>query len=220
MIKSIIFDLDGVLFDSEKVHADAWEISFRKRGIIVSDEDYLAGAGITDKLFMKYLVQKKRAPAKTNPETIMKEKLRNLIKIAERGGVPLFPGVKSAVKALSKKYILCTATNSGRKFVYTVLRNAGILKYFKIIITKNEIKKPKPSPEIYLKCLKRLGLRARECLVIEDSVPGIASAKKARIICVALTTTWKRAKLTRIADFVLSRLTAKDIAFIVKVLTV
>lgn len=96
------------------------------------------------------------------------------------------------------------ASNSDKKFVLNIIQNTNLLDYFKSVLTINDIKEPKPSPEIYLLSAKKMGLKPQECVVIEDSIYGIEAAKRAKMKCIAVAHTLPKEKLQK-ADLLLEQ---------------
>ncbi|NOZ63579.1 MAG: HAD family phosphatase [Caldiserica bacterium] len=207
-IRAIIFDGDGVLFDSEKVHVKAWEQVFEKIGVKLSLQDYEVGTGNADREFLEILVQRGKIPARCSIEAILKEKFNILMSLSHE--VNLFPGVKEILKSLAPGYALALASNSRREFVLKVLKQFALTGYFEKIITKENVRYPKPSPEIYLLAARELGVNPAECVVIEDSVVGIEAAKKAGAVCLAVTHTFPVYSLGK-ADAVLPVLSREEI---------
>ena len=200
-IKGIIFDVDGVIFDSEKLHAEAWKVVFEKRNIFLVDDK--SGVGRSDSEFLKELKEKGAVPKNLNIREVQDEKLTVLIELANKK-VELFPQVKELLVSLEKKYILGIASNSDKKFILNIIQNTDLLDYFKSVLTINDIKEPKPSPEIYLLSAKKMGLKPQECVVIEDSTYGIEAAKRAKMKCIAVAHTLPKEKLRK-ADLLLEQ---------------
>ncbi|MDD5455317.1 MAG: HAD family phosphatase [Candidatus Ratteibacteria bacterium] len=210
-IKGVIFDVDGVIFDSEKLHAQAWKTVFEKRNILLVDDR--SGVGRSDKEFLSQLKEKGAIPKNLNIGEIQDEKLEVLIGLANKK-VELFPQVRELLMSLKKKYVLGVASNSDKKFIAGIIRNTGLTHYFETVLTINDIKKPKPSPEIYLLSAQKMGLKPEECVVIEDSVYGIEAAKKAGMKCIAVSHTLPEEKLKK-ADLIFEKISVEEIlAFI------
>ena len=119
--------------------------------------------------------------------------------------IELFPRVIELLSSLKKNYLLCVASNSDRRFILKILQNTNLLPYFKCILTVNDVKKPKPSPDIYLLGTKRMALQPAECIVIEDSTVGIEAAKNAGMKCIAISHTLPKEKLKE-ADLLLEEI--------------
>ncbi len=206
-IKGIIFDFDGVLFDSEKLHREAWKRVFEKRNIFLIDDR--SGVGRSDKEFLKELIAKGAIPESLNIREVQDEKLAILVGLADRK-VELFPGIQELLSSFKNRYLLCVASNSDRKFILKILQNTDLLPYFKSILTVNDVQKPKPAPDIYLLGARRMGLKPEECIVIEDSTVGIKAAKNAGMKCIAISHTLPEEKLKE-ADLLLEQISVEEI---------
>ena len=213
-VKGVIFDVDGLLVDTEKLHVKAWEKIFRKRGIYLSKPDYESGVGISDYEFLQHLKEKGKIPPGFRIDELLNEKESIMLELAD-GKVKLFPGVLSLLNTLSPRFILSAASNSEKNFVIKVLKNSGIFDYFKVVLTRNDIKRPKPFPDIYLVCLSKMGLSPEECVIIEDSPAGIKAARKAGIRCIAVSHTLPPADLKE-ADLILENICVEKIMEFIK----
>lgn len=200
MIKAIIFDFDGVIFDSEILHQKAWEKVFEKFEIAPSADDYLKGIGISDEDFLKQLLKEKKIFGDIND--FLKEKREKLLELSTQAK-PI-DGIFQLIQQLHTNYMLAVASNSDKKFVMKLLEINKLVKFFSVILGYQDISKPKPDPEIYIKCARKLGVSNNECVVIEDSPAGIKAAKKAGMKCIALETTLDENNLMQ-ADFVIKK---------------
>ncbi|MCM8816019.1 MAG: HAD family phosphatase [Candidatus Omnitrophica bacterium] len=200
MIKAIIFDFDGVIFDSEILHQKAWEKVFEKFEIAYSADDYLQGIGISDEDFLKQLLKEKKIFGDIND--FLKEKREKLLELSTQAK-PI-DGIFQLIQQLHTNYMLAVASNSDKKFVMKLLEINKLVKFFSVILGYQDISKPKPDPEIYIKCARKLGVSNNECVVIEDSPAGIKAAKKAGMKCIALETTLDENNLMQ-ADFVIKK---------------
>jgi len=205
LIKGLIFDMDGLLVDTEGLHVIAWKELFREQGIKLDSWVYPDYAGVADNLFLDSLKDKGLIPTSWETGSIIAVKTKKLISIAEKEGVLLFPGVKEILEFACTRFKIAVASNSERDIVSAVLKNAGLAGYFRFAISRNDVGNPKPEPDIYLETAKKMGLKPCECLVFEDSEVGVESAKKAGMMCVAITTTCGQDKLKK-ADHVYARL--------------
>lgn len=200
MIKAIIFDFDGVIFDSEMLHQKAWEKVFEKFEIAHSADDYLKGIGISDEDFLKQLLKEKKIFGDIND--FLKEKREKLLELSTQAK-PI-DGIFQLIQQLHTNYMLAVASNSDKKFVMKLLEINKLVKFFSVILGYQDISRPKPDPEIYIKCARKLGVSNNECVVIEDSPAGIKAAKKAGMKCIALETTLDENNLMQ-ADFVIKK---------------
>ena len=119
------------------------------------------------------------------------------------------------VKLLAKKYRLALASSEWTDIVKILLKKVRLRRYFKVVIGKMDVKTRKPSPAIYLKAARKLGLKPEQCSVFEDSVVGVRAAKTAGCSCIAVTSSYPRKELKR-ADLIVGSL--KDIKRILEFL--
>lgn len=174
-IKAVIFDMDGVLFDTERVSKRAWNMVGEKMGCRI-EEDFLSKirGGNLEQVKQAFL---RRFGEDFDFEFIHKEKRRNYSQLLKAEGVPVKKGTRELISYLKeKKYKLALATGSVRKQTMWNLENTGLENKFDVIICGDEVTKSKPNPEIFLKAAEKLGFMPKQCLVIEDSLNGIQAA--------------------------------------------
>lgn len=205
-IDAVIFDLDGVIFDSEILHQAAWERVFAMHNIAIDKQDYLKGIGISDKDFLREILKDKKIHKDIS--RLINEKRKILLEISDQA--KSIDGVACLIKDLHNDYKLAVASNSDKDFVLKLLKNFGLTEFFSVILGFQDISKPKPDPEIYLKCAEGLDVSASRCVVIEDSPAGIRAAKNAGMKCIAVATTIDKDSLFE-ADFVLRDLEISEI---------
>lgn len=183
--KAIIFDMDGVLVDTEQLWAKAeFELVGDKR--VFSDEVriQLAGGG------MDYEVDflKREFGLEGDHEELMRKIHSRVEELIESKAV-LFDGVVDVLKHCKTKYSIGLATSSQRLLAERLLTRLGAIKYFDVMFFGDDVVDPKPAPEIYLKAAKALGVDPSDCVVVEDSVSGVISAKRAGMRCIGVSTT-------------------------------
>ncbi len=176
--RGVIFDLDGIILDSEPVHH--WILSelMAPFGIPVSDEEYNLMIGKTDRDSIEFLVEKYRLPV--SPEDLILENRDRMVERLKQGRVPAVPGTASFVrrmKELGKR--LAVASSSPRENVRYSLRCAGLENMMEATCSGEDVRLGKPDPEIYLLAAARLGLPPGECVAVEDADAGILAANRA-----------------------------------------
>jgi beta-phosphoglucomutase len=213
MIKAIIFDFDGVIADTEELHFNCLRRILSEEGIWIDremyNETYLA---LDDRsCFRKALsMAKLREIPPEKLEEFIHRKARLLQSCLTE--VKLFPGIVESIKQFSSEVLLGICSGALRQEIMLVLQKHSLLEYFTAIITAEDVENSKPSPEGYLLALQQLQeksgipISALECIVIEDSVAGIAAAKAASMYCVAITNSYPKEKLYQ-ADLILKSIT-------------
>lgn len=196
---AIIFDLDGVLVDSEALHNQAWETLLAEIGL--QDNLKLALAdyyGVSDKIFLRDLIQRHHLP---HPLEELNERKLTLLLQGLRETRPVFHELHQLVPELARRWPLAIASLSSHRMIDVVLEISGLRPHFQVIIGAEDIRHPKPDPEIYFRAAARLRVRPSTCCVVEDSPVGVQAAKMAGMTCIGLTTGQPPAKLKR-ADFI------------------
>ena len=180
MIKLAIFDLDGTLIDSVRVHSQAWEESCKSFGYIVPENYFYNLTGMSSSAVGEKLIKDFGIPENCIEEVIQyKSKLYfdNIYKIV------VFENILDILKDFKSKNIkVALATGSKRQNVLEILRVKD-LDLFDFVVTSNELEHSKPNPEAFLKCLEHFNCTPDEAVVFEDSESGIEAAKNGNIFC-------------------------------------
>jgi HAD superfamily hydrolase (TIGR01509 family) len=196
MIEAILWDNDGVLVDSEALFFRLTREAFAEEGIqLLSDywgREYLGNAKHSSAIALEMGMLPEQAGRVIDRRN--EAFLRCL-----RQPVPLLPGVRETIEALAGRVRLALVTGSPRDKVEMMHRDNGLLDYFEVVITDNDISNPKPHPEPYIKALEQLDLKPRQCLAVEDSRRGLASAHAAGIPCVVVPNALTRAQQFELA---------------------
>jgi beta-phosphoglucomutase len=194
MIKGVLFDMDGVLADSEQFICKAAIIMFSEIGLKVQPEDFkpFVGTGenryiggVAEKYNLKVDIEKVKARTYEIYQKIIKGKLKPL------------PGARDFVDYCRERgFKIAVATSADTVKMEANLREIGIpASTFNATVNGVDVENKKPFPDIYLKSAEKIGLKPEECLVIEDAVSGIKAAKAAGCKCLALTTSFDRSSL-------------------------
>jgi beta-phosphoglucomutase family hydrolase len=177
MIKVVIFDMDGVIVESEHIHIEAEQQTMLKHGVRISAEELHTYTGTTAEFMLTELIKNYRL--KTTFERMFNEKEEILFKLLEKETRPT-KGVIELLKKLKQKGIkLAIASSSHRKLIDYVLRRLDIGQLFDFVVSAEDIAHSKPNPEIFLKSAWGLKVEPVECLVVEDAKLGIEAAKNA-----------------------------------------
>jgi len=173
-IKGIVFDMDGVLIDSESVCDITWEMAAKDFGVPMN-LDILNSCRGTNKAQTTEIL-KKVYGKDFDVAALLARTSEYFWQINEEKGIPLMPGVTECLEYLSGKYQLALASSTRQSSVEKLLKETGIIKYFPKRMCGDMVTHSKPHPEIYQKACKLRGLSPQECVAIEDSPNGIKSA--------------------------------------------
>lgn len=185
MIKAVIFDMDGLMIDSERVTFEGYQHILSKKGKTITEDFYITLLGKPIKgIFQRfYDVYGNDFPI----ESVITDVHQYMAERFETEGVPLKTGLVELLKYCREKgYRTIVATSSNRNRVDKILKSADIEKYFDDSICGDEVTKGKPDPEVFLKSCMKLGVNTDEAVVLEDSEAGIQASYAAgiKVICV------------------------------------
>ena len=183
MIEAVVFDLDGLLIQSEEVWDAVREAYVRERGGRYDDEVQRAMMGMSSTEWSRYLHEAAGIP--DEPDEINAEVVRRML-AAYRDHLPLIPGAVEAVQRLAARFPVGLASSSNRELIDTVLEVAGLERYFTATVSSEEVARGKPAPDVYLEAARRLGVAPERCTAVEDSHGGIRSARSAGMRVIAI----------------------------------
>ncbi|AIS52963.1 phosphorylated carbohydrates phosphatase [Thermoanaerobacter kivui] len=179
MIKAVIFDMDGVIIDSEPLHIKLEGELFKKLGVEVSEEEHLSFVGSSSYYMWSKIKEKFNLPYSVE-ELVEMDRKRYLEYVLNTGEIIPVKGIKEAVEILfANEYKLAVASSSPIDVIQLVVKKLRIDKYFEVLISGDYVKNSKPEPDIFLYTADKLGVKPHECVVIEDSHNGVQGAKKA-----------------------------------------
>jgi beta-phosphoglucomutase len=204
MIKGVLFDMDGVLADSEEFISKAAIIMFGELGVKVIPEDFNPFVGTGENRYIGGVAEK--YGLKVDIEKVKARTYEIYLDIIKGNLTPL-PGAGNFVASCRERgFKLALVTSADKIKMEANLREIGIpSSAFDATINGLEVEKKKPFPDIYVKAAGEIGLKPVECLVIEDAVSGIKAAKSAGCRCLALTTSFDRTLLYE-ADWICNTL--------------
>jgi HAD superfamily hydrolase (TIGR01509 family) len=183
MIDAVIFDLDGVLLDSEQTWSDAREQLVRERGGTWRAEATRAMMGLSSPEWSRYLHDE--LGVKMFPEAISDAVVKRLMAIY-REHLPLLPGASDAVASLASHWPLGLASSSNRPVIELVLDLADFRRFFSVTVSSEEVSQGKPAPDVYLEAARRLNAEPSHCVAVEDSTNGLRSAEAAEMTTIAI----------------------------------
>lgn len=175
--------MDGIILDSEPLHFEAYKKAFGEFGFDLNIEEYLSfGIGTGDKL--PYGIAEKYPEKNIVPDALYLRKREIYKELVANDSKPR-ENILEVLACLKGGHKLAVASSGDEETVMFVLEKFGIADDFEVVVTRSDVANVKPSPDIYLKVIERLGVEKSECLAIEDSQVGLSSAKNAGIKCVA-----------------------------------
>jgi HAD superfamily hydrolase (TIGR01509 family) len=181
--EAVVFDLDGVLLQSEEVWDAVREHYVRERGGRYDEEVQRAMMGMSAPEWSRFLHEEAHVP--DDPAEINSEVVRRMLAAYERE-LPLLPGAVAAVRRAAAAFPLGLASSSNRAIFEEVLELAGIAECFRATVSSEEVPQGKPAPDVYFEAAARLGVAPEHCTAVEDSHAGIRSAKSAGMRVVAI----------------------------------
>jgi len=185
MFRAVIFDWDGTLADTKKVIVEASKRVLKEVGCIVNDEFIERRIGIGSAGILRDALDEKGV--KYDRE-LLEELIRKKNELQRKlsGYVELFEGAAELLEALHGRIKIALATMCSRKVIEKLLLEKSIRRYFEVVVTADEVSRPKPNPQIFVISQRKLGVDPEGCLVVEDSVYGVKAAKAAGMRCVAV----------------------------------
>ena len=182
-IAAVIFDLDGVLLDSEAAWVKVKKEFTEETGGHWKEQAQWDMLGMSSIEWSRYMHDELGVPVP--PEQISSAVADRLAQ-QYREQLPLLPGALEAVRSLARQWPLGLASSSNRKVIDLVLQKAGLADAFEVTVSSEEVSAGKPAPDVYLEAAKRLGIEPAECAAIEDSANGIRSAHAAEMAVIAI----------------------------------
>ena len=183
MIEAVVFDLDGVLLDSEQIWDEVREQLARERGGRWHEGAQRAMMGMSSTEWSQYMHDEIGLPE--SPDEISAEVVRRLEE-QYRQHLPLLDRAVEAVERLAARWPLGIASSSNREVIDLVLELSGLALFFKVTVSSEEVARGKPAPDVYLEATRRLGVTPDRSAAIEDSENGIRAAKAAGMRVVAI----------------------------------
>ncbi len=186
-----IFDFDGVLVDTEPIYFMAMQEMAKKRGkdfTLKIKKEVMGTGGL-----MSMKIMKERLALLEKPEELLAERGEIYGKLLKRQRIRPMPGLFKVLSLLNEMgFEKAIASSSRREWIELALKELNIVKEFKVIVSGEEVKEAKPAPDIFLLAVLRLGLKKERCFIIEDTLVGVAAAKRAGIRCIAIPNQYNR----------------------------
>jgi HAD superfamily hydrolase (TIGR01509 family) len=183
VIAAVVFDLDGVIVDSEQVWDEVRERYTRESGGTYTETAPRDMMGMSAPEWSRYMAEELHVPG--TPEEINAAVVERML--ARYGEAPPFiPGAVDAVRAIAARWPVAIASSSNPELIEVVLRVSGLAKVIRVAVSSQEVPRGKPAPDVYLEAARRLGVDPRACAAVEDSHNGIRSAHAAGMKVVAV----------------------------------
>jgi HAD superfamily hydrolase (TIGR01509 family) len=183
LIEAVIFDLDGLLIDSESVWDQARREYVAEHGGRWREEATRDMLGMSSVEWSRYVAERLGVE---RPPDVISEHVAKRVSEIYRERLPLIPGGREAVRRLAARWPLGLASSSNRQVIDEVLELAGIANCFRVTVSSEEVGRGKPAPDVYVEVARRIGLSPSHGAAIEDSHNGILSAHAAGMVVIAI----------------------------------
>jgi HAD superfamily hydrolase (TIGR01509 family) len=183
VIDAVVFDLDGVIVDSEHVWDEVRQQLAEERGGRWHDRasrDMMGMSSVEWSRYMHDVIGLEETPEEINTEVVRR------LEAIYRERLPLIPGAVEAVQALAERWPLGLASSSNRELIDFVLEVSSLDRFFRATVSSEEVPRGKPAPDVYLEAARRLETAPERCAAVEDSEAGIRSAKAAGMRAIAI----------------------------------
>lgn len=205
MLKAVLFDMDGVLVDSEEFICKAAIEMFREKGLIVQPEDFIPFVGTGENRYIGGVAEKYNFHVDIQE---VKKRTYEIYGTIVRNKLKPLPGVKEFINSCKDRNLkIAVATSADEVKMRINLREIGLpVETFDVTVNGLQIERKKPYPDIYLKAAELLGVPPENCLVVEDAPSGIKAARAAGMKCLAVMSSFSEKEL-KDADWIVKNLT-------------
>jgi len=206
--EAVIFDMDGVLIDSEPIHVTIEKKLFSKLGIEVTDDVHRSYMGASNDYMYTDLRLRFKLPESVK-ELMVQDELFRSDYFNRLETIPVNDGLISLLSQMKAAGLkLAVATSSSPEIVNILLNKCEIAHFFDAIVTTSEAGKSKPSPDVYLLAAKKIGVLPENCIVFEDSPNGLLAAKSAGMYCIVIQSNSELIQQLSGADYLIQSFTA------------
>ncbi|TQN33474.1 HAD superfamily hydrolase (TIGR01509 family) [Haloactinospora alba] len=183
-LHAVVFDLDGVLVESDHLWEEMWSDYAARHGARWSSEDTATVQGMSSREWARYLNRLSgAAESDTGTEHAVVD---GMVAAFDQGRVELLDGARESVAAVSARVPVALASSAPRRLIDAVLRGHGLADHFTATVSSAEVARGKPHPDVYLEAVARLGFHGGDCAAVEDSSNGMRAAHAAGMTVVAL----------------------------------
>ncbi|PYE43255.1 HAD family phosphatase [Paenibacillus barcinonensis] len=183
-IQAVIFDMDGVLIDSEPIYFEIERSSFHHFGADVTIQEHHSFVGVTLESMWQQVIDKYQVNTPLE-EILVYHQQQVMEQMLAHPGLTPMPGVERWVQWLHEQRIpIAVASSSPRALIDLIMDKTGLAPYFEVRMTGEEVEHGKPAPDIFIAAAKQIGISPANCLVIEDSRNGVQAAKSASMRCI------------------------------------
>jgi HAD superfamily hydrolase (TIGR01509 family) len=200
MIEAVIFDMDGLLVDSEPLWFRARVALMEQHGETWTEADQRAMAGVHTDVWVEAL--RTKLDGALGPDEVFEDIVTRMTRYYQTGEVPVLPGASGAIAACAERYRVGLASGSPQRLIDACLGGLGWGKYFECLLSSDELEHGKPAPDVYLEIMRRMELDAETTAVVEDSGAGIKAGRAAgaRVLAVPNEHTHPGADVLALAD--------------------
>lgn len=183
-LAAVVFDMDGVLVDSEHLWEENWTAYAARCGVEWTAEDTATVQGMSAPEWAAYLAR--RSGTTESSEAVEQAVVAGMIEAVEAGETPLLAGAGDMVRDVAARVPVALASSAARRVIDAILRTHELTGEFTATVSSAEVARGKPNPDVYTEAAARLGRRGSECLAVEDSSNGIRAAAAAELAVIAL----------------------------------
>lgn len=183
MVEAVIFDMDGLLVDSEPVWDRVRSAMADEAGKAWTEDDHRAVMGVSTREWADYMID--RLELARSPQAVEAEVIERMVEVYQTG-IPWFPGAVDAVDRVAARYRTALASGSHPALIEAVMADPAVRDRFEVVVSADEVGTGKPAPDVYLAAAERLGVDAADCVCLEDSGNGILSGVRAGMKVIAI----------------------------------
>lgn len=205
--KAVIFDVDGLMIDTEKLHSEAHEAVIREYGKVPVTNDFGIVHIIGKSIYENSEIIRRKYNIDADAKTLEEKKHLEYLRILKHKKIAPLPGVKKLYALLKKAGIkVALGTGGTKRALPLILENIGMPDSFEVIVALEDVKRGKPTPDVYLEVAKRLGVEPKFCVVLEDSQSGVEAAKNAGMKVIAVPNSYTKHQDFSKADKIINSL--------------